>query len=113
MNFSPTVRTVLIVVAVVAGTLTGVGAALGVPAVVISIAGALTAALAGLGIVPPQVGGTQQGVVNPSVATPLYIDPATGAATTEQPHKGARPIEPVFDVESEPVIERYAPRSPL
>lgn len=89
MQLSPTLRTILVIVAIIAGTLTGVGAALGIPAVVISIAGAVTAALAALGIVPPQTGGTQVGVVKPAVVEPPQAAVAEAVPPVD-PHVGGR-----------------------
>jgi hypothetical protein len=70
MNLSPTARTLLTAVAsgvaalgglLAAGTIGDAPEWLGVAVAV------LGAVFAALGVVPPQVGGTQEGVVNPSV----------------------------------------------
>lgn len=71
MNLSPVVRTLLaaiVAAATAALTLTADGVSLQ-DGIIILLAG-----IGAFGIVPPQVGGTQQGVVNPSLAEPPHID---------------------------------------
>lgn len=80
MNLNPTVRAVLTALvaglAVVAVALPTLGAPLWVGIVI----GAVVAACGALGIVPPQTGGTQQGLVSPSLTTPPAIDTPQGEA---------------------------------
>lgn len=70
MNLSPTWRSILTAVvaslAVVAVALPTLGAPLWVGVLI----GAVTAGAGALGIVPPQTGGTQHGLVSPSVSEP-------------------------------------------
>ena len=80
MQLSPTVRTALTAIAAMLAALAVALPTLGAPLWVGIAVGVVTAGLGALGIVPPQVGGTQQGIVNPSVTKP----PA--AAIDEQPH---------------------------
>lgn len=70
MELSPTVRTALTVLSAMLAALAVALPTLGAPVWVAVIVGVVTTGLAALGIVPPQVGGTQQGVVNPSVTEP-------------------------------------------
>lgn len=70
MELSPTVRTALTVLAAMLAALAVSLPTLGAPVWVAVIIGVATTGLAALGIVPPQVGGTQTGVVNPSVSEP-------------------------------------------
>lgn len=70
LNLSPTVRSILVVVGVILGAVVPVLVTAGVPVIVTAVAGAVVTALVGLGIVPPQTGGTQVGVVTPAVAVP-------------------------------------------
>lgn len=83
MNLSPSVRAVVTAVlaalAVVAVALPTLGAPIWVGVVI----AALTAAGAALGVVPPQVGGTQQGVVSPSVVEPPAADVEEAPAMPE------------------------------
>ena len=74
MNLSPAVRTALTALVAALGVLAVALPTLGAPLWVGVIIGALTAACAALGIVPPQVGGTQQGVVSPTVVEPPKAD---------------------------------------
>lgn len=71
MNLSPAARAVL--TAVLAG-LTAFGAVLptlsNVPTWVGVLIAVVSASFGALGIIPPQVGGTQQGVTNPSLTEP-------------------------------------------
>jgi hypothetical protein len=77
MQLSPKVRSVLTVVAALLAVAAVVlPAVTGVPVAVGAVVAALLTALAGLGIVPPQVGGTQLGVANPSVVEPPQADVA-------------------------------------
>jgi hypothetical protein len=71
MNLNPTVRWLL------TGAAAGLTAAVSILADGFQPLDALLIAipvLAGLGIVPPQTGGTQQGVVNPSITEPPPAD---------------------------------------
>ena len=70
MQFSPTARAVLTVLAAMLAALAVSLPTLGAPVWVAVAVGVVTTGLAALGIVPPQVGGTQEGVVNPSVSEP-------------------------------------------
>lgn len=71
MNLSPTVRTVLTIIAIVAGAVvTGLGVEGTIPPAVTIGLNAFNLVLGYLGVVPPQVGGTQKGVVSPSVTEP-------------------------------------------
>lgn len=77
MQLSPKVRSILTVVATVLAVAAAViPTVTGVPVVVGAIIAAVLTALAGFGIVPPQVGGTQVGVANPSVVEPPAADVA-------------------------------------
>jgi hypothetical protein len=77
MNLSPTVRWLLGGVAAgvsALGALLAAGTIADAPewlGVVVAVGGAT---LAALGIVPPQTGGTQQGVVNPGLTQPPPIE---------------------------------------
>jgi hypothetical protein len=98
MQLSPKVRSVLTVIATILAVIAAVlPAVTGVPVVVGAVIAAVLTALAGFGIVPPQVGGVQVGVVDPSisrhVSAPQYIEPATGGLTYSKPHEGALPYE--------------------
>jgi hypothetical protein len=75
MNLSPTARWVL---GGVAAGVAAFGALLptlsGVPDWVGVAVAVLAAVFGALGIIPPQVGGTQQGVANPSITEPPEAD---------------------------------------
>lgn len=95
MNISPTLRWLL------TGLAAGATAAVSIladgfqPLDAILI---LIPVLAGLGIVPPQTGGTQQGVVNPSLSSPPPVDtgdPYTGPDRRHTPPTGPEvPVDP-------------------
>lgn len=75
MQLSPKVRAVLTVVAgVLAAVAVVLPAITGVPVAVGAVIAAVLAVLAGLGIVPPQTGGTQVGVASPTVVQPPQAD---------------------------------------
>lgn len=78
MNLSPAVRAVLTAVAAGVSALGALLAAdelaASVPSWVGIVVAVLGAVFTGLGIVPPQVGGTQQGIVNPSLTEPPPAD---------------------------------------
>jgi hypothetical protein len=77
MQLSPTVRWLLTGVAAgvtAFGGLIASGVLLDLPSWVGVLVAVLGAVFSGLGLVPPQVGGTQQGVVNPSVSEPPAAD---------------------------------------
>jgi hypothetical protein len=101
VNLSPTVRTVLTFLAATLGALIPVLATLGVSVILLAVAGAIVVGLAAIGIIPPQTGGTQVGVVSPAIGTPPAID-------TEPVDSGNVAVP--FDVESEPEVEAYAPK---
>lgn len=68
LKLSPAVRTVLTIVAIVsAAVVTGLTAEGTIPGELAVAINAFNAVLGYLGIVPPQVGGTQHGVVDPAV----------------------------------------------
>jgi hypothetical protein len=67
MALSPTVRTILTVIAAIVAALAVAIPTLGAPVWVGVLLGVVTTGLAALGIVPPQTGGTQQGVASPTV----------------------------------------------
>lgn len=74
LNLSPTARTVLTILGVILATVIPVLATAGVPVIVTAVMGAIVAAFGYLGLVPPQVGGTQQGVMSPAVVEPPEAD---------------------------------------
>lgn len=74
LNLSPAVRSVLVVIGVILGAVIPVLVTLGVPVAVTVVAGAVLTALIGLGIVPPQTGGTQVGVTSPAIVEPPAAD---------------------------------------
>ena len=84
MNLSPTLRWLLGGVAAVVAALAAYDP-FGLPSWAQGVIGLLSVLFAALGIVPPQVGGTQQGVVNPSVTEPPEADVATGGSTYQAP----------------------------
>lgn len=73
MNLSPTVRWLLGGVAAVVAYLAA-SDPFGFSDEVQGIVACLAVLFGSLGIVPPQVGGTQQGVVNPSITEPPAAD---------------------------------------
>lgn len=79
MNLSPTARAVLTALLVALGSVAVALPTLGAPLWVGVVIGALTAAGASLGLVPPQVGGTQVGLANPTVVEPPAADVVTRA----------------------------------
>ena len=85
LNLSPTVRSILTIVGVVLATVIPVLATAGVPLVVTAVLGAVVAAFGYLGLVPPQVGGTQQGVVSPTVVEPPDADVAVKPLDAQPP----------------------------
>ena len=66
MNLSPTVRSLLGVAAAVVAFLAA-SDPFGLPPWAQGVVAVASVAFAAAGIVPPQVGGTQQGVIDPSV----------------------------------------------
>jgi hypothetical protein len=74
LNLSPTVRSGLTIVGVVLAFVIPVLATAGVPVIVLGLGGAIVAAFGYLGLIPPQTGGTQQGVVAPTVVEPPQAD---------------------------------------
>jgi hypothetical protein len=75
MQFSPTVRWLLTgLFAGLTVLATQLPSLTGLPEWVGPALAALTAVGAALGLIPPQTGGTQQGVVNPSVTEPPAAD---------------------------------------
>lgn len=82
MQLSPTVRAVLTVVGIFVGALAVILPTLGLPVWIGAILGAVTATLGYLGIVPPQVGGQQVGIANPTIVEPPAAD------VVEQPPVG-------------------------
>jgi hypothetical protein len=80
MNLNPTVRTILTALVAALAVVAVALPTLGAPLWVGIIIGAVVAACAAIGIVPPQVGGTQQGLVNPSLTSPPAIDTPQGEA---------------------------------
>jgi hypothetical protein len=97
MQLSPTLRTVLTFLAATLGALIPVGATIGIPLVALVVMGAFVAGLAAIGIIPPQTGGTQVGVVSPAIGVPPAID--TEPVTAER--DAAAPLD-FADVEEEP-----------
>ena len=78
MNLNPTLRWLLtgLAAAVTAlGGLIAAGTITDLPSWVGVVVSVLSATLAALNIVPPQTGGTQQGVVNPAVTEPPAMEP--------------------------------------
>ena len=73
MNLNPTVRWLLGAVAAVVGFLAA-SDPFGLPPWAQGVIATASVLFGALGIVPPQVGGTQQGVVNPSVTEPPAAD---------------------------------------
>lgn len=67
MVLSPTVRTVLTVVAVVVTALAVALPTLGAPVWAAVVVGIISSSLGALGIVPPQAGGVQVGLTSPTV----------------------------------------------
>lgn len=61
------VRTILTAVAAVLGAVVVALPTLGAPVWIAAVIGVVLVACAAVGIVPPQVGGQQAGVVNPSI----------------------------------------------
>ena len=73
MNLSPTLRWLLGGVAAVVVALSAYDP-FGLPQWAQGVLSLTAVLFAALGIVPPQVGGTQQGVVNPSITEPPAAD---------------------------------------
>jgi hypothetical protein len=77
VNLSPTVRSLLTVLSAIVTTLGGLIAAGQItdlpPWVGITLA-VISSVLGALNIVPPQVGGTQNGLANPSISEPPAAD---------------------------------------
>jgi hypothetical protein len=73
VNLNPTVRWILGGLAAVVGFLAAFDP-FGLPPWAQGVIACLSVLFGALGIVPPQVGGTQQGVVNPSVTEPPPAD---------------------------------------
>jgi hypothetical protein len=74
MNLSPNVRALLTALVAALAVVAVALPTLGAPVWVGIVLGALSAGFGALGIVPPQVGGTQAGVVNPTVVEPPAAD---------------------------------------
>lgn len=74
LNLSPTLRTILGVLGVFLVTLIPAGATIGIPVAVLTVLGCVAATLGYFGFIPPQVGGTQQGVVSPTLVEPPAAD---------------------------------------
>ena len=77
MNLSPTVRWLLTALATAVTTFGGLiaaGEVTDLPSWVGIALAVVSAVLGTLNVVPPQVGGTQQGVVNPSITEPPRAD---------------------------------------
>jgi hypothetical protein len=84
VNLSPTARWLLTGLAAGIGAFGAILPTLSDVPTWVGVAVAVTGAtLAGLGIVPPAVGGTQQGVVNPSLTEPPRIDGEAGYGLIE------------------------------
>lgn len=73
MNLSPTVRWLLGGVGAVVAFLAAYDP-FGLPAWAQGVIACLFVLLGSLGLIPPQVGGTQQGVMSPSIAEPPPAD---------------------------------------
>lgn len=82
MNLSPTVRSIMTAVAAALAALAVVLPTLGAPVWVAAIIGVVLVTFGALGIVPPQTGGTQQGVVSPAV---VDVPPSENIVTAEPP----------------------------
>jgi hypothetical protein len=77
VNLSPTVRWLLTALAAGVTTFGGLiaaGEVTDLPSWVGILVAVLSAVLGSLNLVPPQVGGTQQGLVNPSITEPPAAD---------------------------------------
>lgn len=74
MQFSPATRAILTAVVAMLAALAVTLPTLGAPVWVGVIVGVLNAGFGALGILPPQTGGTQVGVVSPTVVEPPAAD---------------------------------------
>lgn len=77
MNLSPTVRTILTVLSAAVTTLGGLiaaGEVTDLPSWVGIVVAVLSGMFGALNIVPPQTGGTQQGLASPSISEPPAAD---------------------------------------
>ena len=98
LNLSPSVRSAVLVFGVVVAAVIPILVTAGIPLVVTSIAGAVVAALIGLGLVPPQVSGTQVGVIEPSVTPEIEKGipvPSTSGTSKANPPDAAEPDQQI------------------
>ena len=90
MNLSPSLRAVLTGAAAVV-TFLAASDPFGLPPIVQGVIAVLAVLFGALGLVPPQTGGTQRGVVSPSLSVPpdVQAEPAPGGTTFTPPTTGA------------------------